>query len=172
MVGYSEDVINDFAVKVDAITQLRSVSQMKATGTFYKLMLGTKDEIIEFAPEIVSIILAMALASKSSIGRFYGKPFQEIAKKAIIPRLNRGLYGQQSIVNLLRTDSPDEKINILGAAAISVDDPERAIALIMILVGKDLEELLISDRDIKELLVDKKLLSKTFISIEDIRNAL
>jgi len=169
MVGYSEDILNDFAVNIDSIKELKKVSKMKATGSFYKLMLGDKEDIIAYSSEIVTILLCLSVAAKYNKGKFFKKTFQEIVKKAVIPGLNRGLYGQESIRELIRVDSPDEKINILGAEAVSLDKPERAIALVMILVGKDLEELLLTGRDARKLLVGNGLLRKTFISIEDIK---
>jgi hypothetical protein len=169
IVGYSATKLKDFAVEVDRIPELKEVSKMKVTGSFYKILLSDKRDLHEFAREAVSILCALVIALRYHERKYYGKSFQEIIIKRIIPLLNRGLYGQESIRDSLRNDSPDERITILGTAAIAQDKPETAIALLMILVGKDLEELLLTGDEMNEIFVKKGLLSKTFISMEDLK---
>jgi hypothetical protein len=168
IVGYSESALKNFAAEVDCIPELKEVSKMKVTGSFYKIFLGEKRDLKEFAKEAVSILLALLFSQRYNESKFYGKSFHEIATKKIVPLLNRGLYGQASIRGALRADSPDERITILGTAAIAQDNLEQAIALYMIMVGLDLEELLLTGDEVKEILVGKGLLSKTFISMEDL----
>lgn len=169
-VGYSLDILNNFAVNLENIKELRDITEIKVMGSFYKILMGERDMLEVYDKEVVSILLALSIASKSLKGKFYRKTFQEICKKAVVPGLNRGLYDQESISGILRRNGPKQMISILGAEAVSRNKLERAVSLLMIMVGKDLEELLISIKDLKKLLVEKGLLKKTFISLEDIIN--
>jgi hypothetical protein len=168
-VGYSVDVLRTFAMSMDNMLELKEVSKMKARGSFYKIMLGEKADLIMFARETVSVLLSLTLAFRYNESKMYGKTFPEIVSKKIIPELNRGLYNQESVQFALKTDAPEERIHILGAEAITKDKPEKAIALLMILVGLDLEELLLDGAEVQRIFREKHLLSKTFISMEDIK---
>ena len=170
LVGYDVDALDNYAVNVDRILETKKMSLQKITGSFYKIMLAEKADLITYKREIVSILLLLCLQKEQGRGKMYKKSFQEIANKVIVPRLNRGLYNQASISSSLREDRKDQIISIMSASAVADEKFEHVLCYMMIMTGENLEELLLAGNDVQKIVQEGKLHKKTFISMEDIIN--
>jgi len=170
IVGYDASELNNYAVNVDRILETKKMSLQKITGSFYKIMLAEKADLVTYRREVVSILLLLCLQREQSKGKMFKKSFQEIANKVIVPRLNRGLYSQASISGSLREERKDQIISIMSASAVAEDKFENVLCYMMIMTGENLGGLLLSGRDVQAIIKAGKLHKKTFISMEDIIN--
>ena len=170
IVGYDASELNNYAVNVDRILETKKMSLQKITGSFYKIMLAEKADLVTYRREVVSILLLLCLQREQSKGKMFKKSFQEIANKVIVPRLNRGLYNQASISGSLREERKDQIISIMSASAVAEDKFENVLCYMMIMTGENLGGLLLSGRDVQAIIKAGKLHKKTFISMEDIIN--
>lgn len=167
-VGYSQSSMNNFSVNIESLSKIKKVTNMSIVNTFYSIMGGNKKDIKENAKEIMSILLVLSMASHSKTAKYYGMTYQRIMKDITFSRLNRGLYSQKSIMGLLRKDDEVETINVLGAKYVSEGKLEAALCLIPIMVGKDLEDLLMNEKELSKLLDKLNILGKTFVSIKEV----
>lgn len=171
MVGYSADLVLNFSATVDHMRDLRDIRSTFIMGSFYKTMLSDKEVLMENSREIVSVLLALCLARRANSPKYEGKEFNEIAEKAIIPSLNRGLYDQNRTSLEIRSKISSDGIGRVAAEAISEDKYEKVICLIMILVGEDLDDILMSGNDTIRLLEEGNLLGGSYISEKEIIDA-
>ena len=170
LVGYDVGTLNNYAVNVDRIVEVKKMSLQQITGSFYKIMLADKADLLTYKREVISILLLLCMQREQSKGKMYKKSFQEIANKVIAPRLNRGLYNQASISSSLREERKDQIISIMSASAVADNKFEHVLCYMMIMTGEHLDELLLSGRDVQAIVKKGQLHKKTFISMEDIIN--
>lgn len=167
-VGYDQSSMNNFSVNIEALSEIKKVSNMSIINTFYSIIGANKKDIEENAKELMSILLVLSMASHSKTAKHYGATYQRIMKDVTFSRLNRGLYNQNSIVGILRRDDEVDTINILGAKYVSEGKLESALCLIPMMVGKDMEDLLMDEKELSKLFDKLKILKKTFVSIKEV----
>ena len=172
LVGYREDSILEFARKMDGDGTYRNVTNTQVYATFYKLLSENRDDIEVYSSEIVSVMMFLTFVYRGNRPSASGLSCEDLAKKIIIPNFNRGLYNQKQMIDIVRRVDKEQYITILGAKEVSIDKFEKAICLIMILVGKDLDELLLDFKSTNKILSFSKNIKKTFLGIEDIKNAI
>lgn len=171
LVGYKEDTILEFARKMDGNGIHKETTNTQVFASYYKLLSSNQDDISIYSSEIISVMMFLAISIRANKPSSAGLTCEDVAKKIIVPNINRGLYGQGSITDLVRRVDEEQYITILGAKEVSLDKFEKAMCLVMILVGEDLEDLLLSFKDTLYILEHSKNFKKSFLDIEDIKNA-
>ena len=171
IVGYSKSTMNSFAVEVDMIHEVKDMSRIQIISSFYKIMIGDIDDLDTYSSEVVSVLLLLNLIYKSKQKSRNRASFQDTTKDIVFSAMNRGLYEQGSKASILRASNLEPAIMNMSMRSIADSKFEEVVCHLMIRNGKDLEEMLVSARKLKNIMLENRLNKKTFIDLEDIKNA-
>lgn len=171
MVGYNKDKLINFLSVLDNYDIGSAVTKPKIRASFYKIIMSDIDQIHAYKKEVVSILLVMAAIYSKKSSRNENKSYSTIAAEIISHELNRSLYGQQRLSSLLLRPAEVPAIQLLSMESISNSKFIDTIALLLIFLDSDLDDLFVSDGLLKKMIRDGLYMGDSFATIEEVINA-
>ena len=169
MVGYTLDRLKKVAKILDDIRFSYIPNKQMLRASYYSIVSGSSvDRSLD--REIVTFLLVLYIASKKDTVKHHNDSFLGIIEKDVVHGLNRGYYNQRSKKSMLMLDGVVKAFISKSLDSIGKDEYMEVLTNYSIYHNQDLDDMLIDDDSLKEMLLNKSLFRKRFVSYEDLKN--
>ena len=161
MIGYNKAYLLSIGALLDEAKFSFVPQDAVMRATFYSVITGSIETRL-YDRELVSFLFIYYVISKKNTFKYTTKSFTEIIEGLVIHELNRGLYDQRSRKSMLMLPGIVPAFISDSLNRVGKDDFVGALCNFLIYHDKDLEEIVIGNKRLKNMLSDKSIFKQKF----------